>query len=334
MVENGAEIDSLEADEILFDIDSADGVSSSTVIARPAKVETATLVASGVDEERSLVFKELATPKLPELKGENRGRLLMQSPTKIFFYWALGSNPYRILHKAFGNDTGSYTLVLKLVDLTHDTEELHQVEAEGSWWFDVRADAEYRAEIGFYAPNRPFVRVMFSNTIKTPRKTPSPRPASDAQWTVSADKFSEVLDVSGFREDAFEVAATGDDATGDQAFSPAAFGHYIGKAERDLAALSADEIRYAMMALAAGVPLEYLKWKISPELFALLQANIDKFNSDAAFASLREKFGMTAEEFEFETEGSAVFGASLVNFPKRFKQRRPFPEYSPVSSSG
>ncbi|MBK7708661.1 MAG: DUF4912 domain-containing protein [Acidobacteria bacterium] len=92
-----------------------------------------------------------------------------------------------------------------------DREVIQQIEAAGSWWYNVESDASYRAEIGFFAPGRPFIRVMFSNTIETPRKSPSPRQAAESDWAIAANEFAEVLDVAGFTRDAFEVALAGDD---------------------------------------------------------------------------------------------------------------------------
>ena len=152
----------------------------------------------------------------------------MQTPNRLFFYWSIKTNPFRTLNRALGDRTGNYTLVLKLVDLGRETEEIFPVEAEGSWWFDVEADASYRAEIGFYAPNGPYVRLMFSNEIETPRKSPSPRIADDAEWTVSANVFAKVLDVSGFAQDAFDVAMAGDDLESARHATHSAFSQFIG----------------------------------------------------------------------------------------------------------
>src|SRR6185369_5146214 len=46
---------------------------------------TAEIAATEPKVELSPAFKALATPKLPELKRENRARLLMQSPGRIYF---------------------------------------------------------------------------------------------------------------------------------------------------------------------------------------------------------------------------------------------------------
>lgn len=284
-------------------------------------------------ENRSPVFKELALPKLPELKRENRAKLLMQSPNKLFFYWSVKSNPFRTLHKAFGERTGNYSLVLKLIDLKRETEEIYPVEAEGSWWFDVEADGSYRAEIGFYAPNGPYVRMMFSNTIETPRKSPSQRVATSADWKVSAETFAEVLDVSGFALDAFDVAMAGDDH--DQAYqaTQSAFTQFIG-GEIDLKAFNAEEIRFALLALASGISLDALREHVSPALFTLLQGYEASLSAERANAALHEHFGISSDEIEEEEQiGPAIFGSSLVNFPRlSIRKRRDLPKFEPLSS--
>ena len=313
-----------------------------------ADAEIAERIAAALEEEPvtdpevelSPVFKELREPKLPALSRENRARLQMQTPNRVYFYWSLKNNPFQILHRVFGDDRGSYTLVLKLINTTRDTEEIYPVDAEGNWWFSVDADTTYRAEIGFYAPNRPYFRALYSNTITTPRKSPSPRMATDADWMITADKFARVLDVSGFKQDAFDVALAGDDPVASEAATRGAFAQFIGK-DVKFDGFTVEELRYALMALASGVPIESLRWKISASLFALLQANLERLSSDAAISDLREHFAIGEDE-EFEEEQlSAVYGNSLVHFPKRIRSRKrglsnlpdfDFPKFETVSS--
>lgn len=313
-----------------------------------AEAEVAERIAAALEEEPvadpevelSPVFKELREPKLPALTRENRARLQMQTPNRVYFYWSLKNNPFQILHRVFGDDRGSYTLVLKLINTTRDAEEIHPVDAEGNWWFSVDADSTYRAEIGFYAPNRPYFRALYSNTVTTPRKSPSPRRATDADWMITADKFAKVLDVSGFKQDAYDVALAGDDLIASETATRGAFAQFIGE-DVKFDGFTVEELRYALLALASGVPIESLKWKISASLFALLQANLDRLSSDAAIGALREHFAIGEDE-EFEEEQlSAVYGNSLVHFPKRIRSRKrglpnlpdfDFPKFESVSS--
>lgn len=276
------------------------------------------------------VFQQLASPRLPRLEKENRARLQMQSPNRIFFYWSLKNNPYQTLHRAFGGQTGSYALVAKLVNETRDREEIFPVEAEGDWWFDADADSSYRAEIGFYAPNRPFIRVLYSNKIETPRKSPSPHRASAADWAVSARQFAKVLDVSGFKQDAFEVAFAGDDSEFADAATQNAFSQIVGKEQMDSLKHDLSEVRFALLALASGVELEKLREQVSASLFKNLRSNAERLSAENALAALRENFGEFARE-ETEEMPPTVFGASLINFPRTLK-RKIFPKFSPISS--
>jgi hypothetical protein len=294
---------------------------------------TAELAAVEPQVEVSPVFKALAEVELPELKPENRARLLMQSPTRLYFYWSLKDNPWKQLKAVFGDDLGSYTLVIKMRDLKRDTEEIHQCDSEGNWWFTAEPDGEYQAEIGFYAVNRPYFRVIYSNTVTTPRRSPSPHPASEARWTVSATKFAEVLDKSGFARDAFDVAMAGDDpVTADNA-AHTAFSRFIGSGE-ELDGIAADELRYVMCALASGFTLEDIRWRVGPGLFSILQANTESITAEKAQWALKEHFDIDEAEWTEEEFSAAVYGASLVHFPKTFNKPRkasPAP-YGPISS--
>jgi hypothetical protein len=280
-------------------------------------------------EFENSIFKELSEPKLLELPKENRARLQMQSPTKLNFYWSIKTNPFKTLNRAFGGKTGSYNLVAKLVNQTSTREEFFPIEAEGSRWFDVDADSTYRAEIGFYAPNRPFVRMMFSNTVETPRKNPSPRRAESENWEVSANQFAQVLDASGFPQDAFEIALAGDDFEFSETATQNAFSQFIGRQETNFAG---SEIRFALLALASGYALENLHEQIGAGLFAVLQQNAEKLKAENALASLQENFGVFSGEIEEEFLSPTVFGASLINFPQTSQRKGFLPKLAPVSS--
>jgi len=106
---------------------------------------TAEIAAAEPKVELSPVFKALAEPALPELKRENRARLMMQTPTELYFYWTVRENPFQLLRQAFGSDTGSYTLAVKLTELNTGEEEIHPADAEGTWWFNVAPNGQYQA---------------------------------------------------------------------------------------------------------------------------------------------------------------------------------------------
>ena len=281
------------------------------------------------EAEVSPVFKALAEPVLPALENENRARLLMQSPTRVYFYWSVKENPYQMLREAFGKDTGSYTLVLKLTDLKRDTEVLVPADVSGEYWFDVEPDGEYQAEVGFYAVNRPYFRIIYSNVVETPRRSPSTRVAMDSDWTVSANKFAEVLDVSGFTHDAFDVAMIGDDPVAAEHATQQAFADFSGTS---FTRFSPEDMRHAMYAIASGHDLEHLRWRVSPQLFATLQERSADLSPAKAVSALNEYFGTEEIDVTEEAFGPTVFGASLINFPRTLKTVRSASRYSPVSS--
>ncbi|MDQ6786427.1 MAG: DUF4912 domain-containing protein [Acidobacteriota bacterium] len=286
----------------------------------------------GAVEIEDPIFKQLAAPHLPRLAKENRARLQMQSPTRLNFYWTVKDNPFEALRRTFGKNAGNYTLVAKLLNQTTSREEIFPIEAEGSRWFDVDANSVYRAEIGFYAPNRPFVRVMFSNSVETPRKNPSPRPAADSDWAVSADRFAQVLDNSGFLQDAFEVALAGDDYAAAERATQTAFAQMFGETENESAANDTSEMRFALLALASGYTLESLRGQISRSLFAKFQEHAENLSAEKALAALQENFGVsTGENIEQETFTGLVFGATIVNFP-RVSKRKFLSKLKPASS--
>jgi hypothetical protein len=305
--------------------------------ADPTLDVTAEIAASEPAVEPSPVFKALSEVKLPELERENRARLQMQSPTRLYFYWSLRQNPWQQLRAVFGADLGSYALVVTLKNLTAGTEEISPAEPQGEWWFDVEPDAEYQAEIGFYAVNRPYFRVLYSNNVTTPRRNPSPHPASEARWTVSATKFAEVLDASGFSRDAFDVAIAGDDHLSAEHRTKAAFSQFVGDDDYSTRGISAEDLRYAMLAIAGGTSLEDLRSRVSALLFATLQSNASKLSAESAREVLTTHFDVDETEWTEEVLGSAVYGASLINFPTTLRSRRDAtysPRYNPVSSHG
>ena len=319
---NAAPIVSTEADSIALSDESTE-----------AEAADETEESDELSKFEDPIFKELAEPKLPELARDNRARLQMQSPTKIYFYWSFQQNPFQTLNRVFGNHT-NYQLVAKLVNQTNEREEIFPIDAEGMAWFDADADSMYQVEIGFYAVNRPFVRVMFSNEVETPRKNPSSRQDYSSHFAVSANQFAEVLDVSGFQQDAFEVALAGDDIEFADNATQTAFAQVLDEPQSDFDANKSSEIRFILLALASGYRAETLREHVSPSLFSVLESHAGNLSAEKALAALQSNFGVFADEtFEVEEPLSAatVFGASLINFP-RLSKRRMLPKFSPISS--
>jgi len=178
--------------------------------------------------------------------------------------------------------------------------------------------------------------VIHSNTVETPRHSPSPRAASAAKWAVSANKFAEVLDVAGFSRDAVDVSMSGDDEGAATEVTRTAFFKLISSGDVDLEKVEAADIRYAMISLAAGARLEELRGRLDERLYKILGANAESITREHAMGTLTEHFDIDASELAEEHFGPAVFGSSLMNFPRTIKARglspRFAPRYNPVSS--
>lgn len=306
-------------------------ISSSDLSSSETKEKT---VASETDVstkevELSPVFKELAEPKLPVLRKENRAYLQMQSPTRLFFYWSLKNDSYNTLQRALGNRSQDYFLAVRLINLTNDQAEVHRIDNQGSWWFNnIEADTKYRAEVGFYAHNHPFVRIVFSNTLETPRLKPSENTSYQPYFAVTANEFAEVLDLAGFSQDALDIYLAGDEPKLADTATQKAFVQLTGKNEVDFSDISLNELRYVLFALASGVSLFALRESVSPKLFeflaALINANPEALTEEKVILALEEFFDFSPfeEELEEETLAPTVFGASLINFPKRLRRKK------------
>ena len=277
----------------------------------------------------SPVFKELAEPKLPVLREENRAFLQIQSPTRVFFYWSLKTDSANTLRRALGNRANDYFLAIRLTNLTTGKEEIHQVGNKGSWWFNnIEADSKYRAEVGFYAQSRPFVRIVFSNELETPRQKPSENVAYQPYFAVTANQFAEVLDLAGFSQDAVEVYLAGDEPQVADDAMQKAFTQLVGAKQIDFANININELRYILFALASGVSLFSLRENLSGNLFEFLAALVDEnpnaLTEEKVILALEEFFGFSTfdEEFEEESLAPTVFGASLINFPKQLRKKK------------
>lgn len=269
------------------------------------------------------VFKLLADPVLPKLRKKDRAKLQLQSPHRVHFYWSVKSNPFKSLSKTIGDQFGSYTLVVRFINLSSGEEEIYRVESKGDWWFDVRPNNTYRAEIGFYAPNRPFIRILYSNELTTPRKSPSPRTDYTTGFTTTSDEFSRTLDAAGYKKDAFDVALTGDEPTLARKATESVFTELAGKEGFEFADDVAAEIRFALLALSSGHSLDELSGRVREEVIRLIEEHIDALDREAILASLGTSFDLVLENVEeFEEIGEAVFGLSVVNFPRRFRAKQ------------
>lgn len=281
----------------------------------------------------------LGIEALPALPAVNRARLQVQSPNRIFLYWSLAGNPFATLQKAFGNRASNYSLVLKFRNLSHGGEQILPIKTEGNWWFDVQPASRFQVDVGLFANNRPFIRLLSSNQVETPRSAPSPRIDTEGDWQVSRVQFARVLDVSGYTHDALPVVfGFGEDGVFDEMATVAVLNQLASNAPVAPETFDAAEMRVALSALAAGIPFEVLRTQLSPALQtyfdSVLRQDADALRSENVLSALETVLG---DEFvdEFASFGEElqrirlepVFGASAVHFPEivlpRIFQRLP-----------
>lgn len=210
---------------------------------------------------------ELAADEpLPETYAANRIRLLAQSPRRLYLYWEFAGNPFETLSRAFGSRAVSYTLIVKLIDLDTGQESLHQTSFARSFWFDAQPNHSYRAEVGFYAPARAFIRLLSSTTTRTPRASVSRQADQTPEFRVSPDEFVRVLDDAGYLSDALEVSLEAADLATHNAATRAVARRLSGAEVPLMSFDEAGELRGLIAALALGAPLSDVQAALSTRL--------------------------------------------------------------------
>lgn len=143
--------------------------------------------------------------------------LLAQSPETLFLYWHHATDPHSTLRKALGEAAASYRLAVRLVDDASGEEILQDASDTGTLWFDVKPGRAYRADVGFVGDGRPFVRVMSSAVVQTPRKGVSQIIDDVHEFQLTAPEFASVLKEAGYAADALEISLEAANAqTGDR----------------------------------------------------------------------------------------------------------------------
>lgn len=310
-----------------FDVktDDKDEVEAAIAHARPTNEKLA-----------AIEIDELIADELPPLPKADRVRLQLQSPNRIFLYWDVAGNPFATLQRAFGERAKNYSLGIRLLNLENRSEKFYPATQNGSTFFDVPTSAAFRADIGFYAENRPFIRLISSNILETPRPAPSLRTDVASDWQISTKNFAQVLGNSGFAQDALPMALS----LGTQASDDDATIYIINKltpnAPQVSTALDLAELRSVLATLSVGVAFAELREAISPALVVwfneLLQENPDALAPANVRNVLESVFGTEflevfaaygdEEDAEFDMIPVAI-GASAVRFSEiRFPKLR------------
>ena len=260
---------------------------------------------------------------LPETYAANRIRLLAQSPRRLFLYWEFKQDPFETLRRAFRFQAERYRLAVKLIDLEAGGETLHFASPMRSQWFDVQQGRSYRADVGFYAQGRAFIRLLSSTVTRTPRASISHRADSRPEFRVSAGEFARVLDDAGYVSDALEVSLEAADiATSNKATRRVAR-EFTGAELPLMSAEELAEMRGLLASLALGVNTLDLQSALSARLARWLGQISAAIDSARLIEILRDALGIEMEKTSFGLQNLEamrraarfVVGASEVNLP-------------------
>ncbi|HEV7903029.1 MAG TPA: DUF4912 domain-containing protein [Pyrinomonadaceae bacterium] len=125
-------------------------------------------------------------------------QLLLQSPNKLFLYWSFASDPRAALRAAFGELAAHYRLAVRLVLVESGEEFVLDAPPERMRWFEVYPRHVYRADVGFHAPGRPFVRLLSSNEVQTPPDSASHLSADEQEFHIKSEEFARLLGGAGY----------------------------------------------------------------------------------------------------------------------------------------
>lgn len=294
-------------------------------------------VAPAISVERTAIVRDklaaLSTDEpLPETYAGDRIRLLAQSPYKLYLYWSHARDPFAALRRAFGEAASArYRVTLRLVDVEAGAETLFEASPARNHWFYVRAGRLYRAEVGLFAQGRPFIRLLTSAEVRSPRASVSALTDDAPQFNVSPPEFARVLNEAGYASDALEVTLEAADAGTHDGST-----REIARLLTGLDAPATDpgllaEMRALLAALAFGVPLDRLREMVSPTLALWLEQVVAAHREPVDGAHLLEILRATlaleleyddflsAEDAEATRHGTRfVWGASDVRLPSRW----------------
>jgi hypothetical protein len=139
-------------------------------------------------------------------------QLLLQSPHRLYLYWTFARDPRATLREAFGELAAHYRLAVRLIKVESGEEFLLDAARERAQWLEVYPRHVYRAEVGFHAADRPFVRLLSSNTVSTPPDRASHLSDTEQEFQLGASEFAELLGGAGYER--YARGLTADDDAG------------------------------------------------------------------------------------------------------------------------
>lgn len=267
--------------------------SSDRTLLQPPSAATAI-----TDEVRDKLAALATDDPLPPPPARDRIRLLVQSPYRIFLYWNFAENPFAAIVRAFGERGTRFRFGVQLRDETNNTTEFHHAMMDatgqaGEFWFTVRPDGTYSAQVGFMTERNFFIRSLSSRPVRTPRMSVSPRVDATPAFVPPPDEFADVLRETGFISDALAVKLEAADERSAGALSRSVASDLFDTTALDLSDVNASDLRALLHALATNAPLDSL----------MLPADLlERIRSVTSMVSPAELQHRLALEFDFEFE--------------------------------
>lgn len=267
---------------------------------------------------------------LPAPPARDIIRLLVQSPYRLYLYWNFKINPFQIAQRLYA-DASDWRIAVRLIDVANN-QAVEFAAVAGftrDFWFNgVAANRVYKAEVGLAHHTRPFVRLLISDVVQTPRAAVSPNIAPEKDFGSDPAQFIGFLNRSGFTEDAFAVARQ---AVLDYLQQPAPTQHANAATDEAVSVtsepISENTIQTLIKLLASGKTFDELRQRFSPQLLALFQALpaevIAVLDSLIAADSADENF-VIKRIFTWRN-----VGGSLVSQPQDFNRRTFAPRWFP-----
>ncbi|HYY41958.1 MAG TPA: DUF4912 domain-containing protein [Pyrinomonadaceae bacterium] len=234
-------------------------------------------------------------------------QLLVQSPYRLYAYWQYAHDPFATLRRAFGAAADGYHLIVRLVDAESGATETGAASPARNYWFDVQPGRAYRAEVGFAAEDKPFIRLLTSDLARTPPASVAPETDEAPEFHAGAGELARVVNEAGYAGDALALALEdADDAT--QHESTLALAHTLAAAP--LPALGANELqelRALIVALVVAEPLASVRARLSSPLAAWLDALVAQHGALPRQADLLETLrAMFGFELEVDEDADAA----------------------------
>ena len=138
-------------------------------------------------------------PPVPESYDIDIIRAMVQDPFRIFVYWEISEQSITTLTQYFSaEEEAAFQITLKPIEIHGPEEASFDVDRQGSYWVMVMPDRDYEFEMGVRSSGRGYISLMRSNRVHTPTGTISRVAPEEAEYRLSPQEFTEILEASGF----------------------------------------------------------------------------------------------------------------------------------------